>query len=125
MVLAACGTVSQAPVGRTILVGQAQAGQTVQAHVGDTVRVRLTDQFPVPGSSVVWDVSSSSPSVLVLNATVSPSPRPMHGEATYSADFAAQAAGQAQLLAHAATSCEAMPKLNCPDQRFTITVVIS
>jgi hypothetical protein len=43
---------------------------------------------------------------------------------TYTADFRAISAGQALLDAKGATTCEAMAKSNCPDQHFTITVVV-
>ena len=43
---------------------------------------------------------------------------------TYTADFRAITAGQALLDAKGATTCEAMAKSSCPDQHFTITVVV-
>ena len=43
---------------------------------------------------------------------------------TYTAEFLAASAGQAVLDANGATSCVAMAKSGCPDQHFTITVVV-
>ena len=34
-------------------------------------------------------------------------------------------AGQALLAAKGATTCEAMAKSSCPDQQFTVTVVVT
>jgi hypothetical protein len=106
-------------------VGTEQAGTTVHAQVGDTIRVKLQDSFPVPGSSLVWSVSSSSPSILSPTSTTAPTPAPMRGVSPYVADFLAQTSGQAILNARGATTCEAMAKQYCPDQAFTIRVIVS
>jgi predicted secreted protein len=111
---------------QTRVVGEADAGRTVQARIGDTVQVRLVESFPVPGSSLVWDVSSSAPSVLAPGSvTRDPAERPRVGQVAYTAEFSAKSGGQAQLIARGSTTCEAMAKQSCPNQDFTITVVVS
>ncbi len=122
----ACGMASTPVAHSTLIVGEADAGKTVQARVGDTVRVQLQEDFPVPGSSLVWDVSSSAPSVVNAGkVTRDPAVRPGVGHVAYTADFTAVAAGQAQLIARGSTTCEAMPKPGCPNRDFTIMVVVS
>jgi hypothetical protein len=124
--LCACGSLTQqAAAGATIDLGKGQAGQTVRAKVGDTLRVKLDDQFPVPGSSLVWTVRSSDATVLLVQTETVPSPRPGLGSVRYEADFLAAAGGTAVLNARGATTCEAMAKPSCPDQTFTITVIVS
>ena len=123
-VAGACGR----PIDPSVTVvdlGLDQAGQTVQVRVGDEVRITLQDQFPVPGSSLVWRVTSSAPRVLSLASESRPSPAPGLGNRDYVAVFATEEAGQATLDAHGTTECEAMMKSACPDRDFTITVVVS
>jgi hypothetical protein len=122
---AACGAVPAPAGGATIELGAKDAGGTVHARVGDMVRIKLVDEVPVPGSSLVWRVRSSAPDVLAIKSESGPSPRPAIGNADYTAEFAAQAGGQAVLTAHGAQTCEAMAKPACADQEFTITVVVS
>ena len=122
----ACGSAAVPATRNTLVVGEADAGKTVQARVGDTVRVKLEESFPVPGSSLVWDVSSNAPSVLAAGrVTRDPVERPRIGKVSYTADFAAAAAGQAQLIARGSTTCEAMTKEGCPNRDFTMTVIVS
>jgi hypothetical protein len=122
---ACCGTTTHA-AGSTVVLGQQDAGRTVQLSIGDTVRVTLKEDRPVPGSSLTWDVTSSLPSVLQAGAvTRNPATMSPVGSDTYAADFLAVSSGQAVLDAHGTTSCEAMAKQNCPDRDFTITVVVS
>lgn len=110
----------------TVVLSQQDAGRTVQVMVGDTVRVTLTQDRPVPGSSLTWDVTSSVQSVLKAGAvTRNPPTLTPVGKDTYTADFLALAAGQAVLGAHGSTSCEAMAKAFCPDQNFQITVAVT
>jgi predicted secreted protein len=122
-----CGASTSPAAGSTVVLGEADAGRTVQVKVGDTVRVTLEEDFPVPGSALVWDVTSHDASVL-QQGKVTRSPRSQSGlgaHDTYTADFHAGAAGQAVLDAHGATSCEAMAKENCPDRDFNITIVVT
>ena len=125
----ACGAHgSSAPAAhRTITLGKEQAGQTIHASVGDTVRVNLDEQFgPVPGIALVWDVSTSAPSVMKLaRVTRDPVNRPRIGTVKYTADFTAAKAGEAKLLGRGSQSCEAMAAADCTGQDFTITVVVS
>ncbi len=123
LALMACGSSSTAArTPSTIVVKEDAAGQTLQAYVGDTVRVELTESFPVPGSSLTWDVSSSAPSVLKLaKVTRDPATRPQRGTVSYTADFTVAASGQATLFARGSQTCEAMA--TCPQKNFTVTVV--
>jgi hypothetical protein len=122
--IASCGAVTHA-AGGTVELGQQDAGRTVQVNVGDTIRIKLVEDRPVPGSSVTWDVTSSLPSVLQAG-TVTRDPATMTpvGSDTYTADFLALTGGQALLNAHGTTSCEAMAKASCPDRAFQITVAV-
>jgi hypothetical protein len=122
---ASCGTTTHA-AGSTVVLGQNDAGRTVQVKVGDTVQVKLVENRPVPGSSLSWNVTSSLPSVLQAGSvTRNPAVMTPIGNDTYTADFLALTSGQAVLDAHGTTSCEAMPKQSCPDRDLKITVVVS
>jgi predicted secreted protein len=127
VVAVACGSAPAAPGSRTVDLLEKDAGTAVQVRAGDTVRVQLVESFPVPGSSLVWDVMSSDPSVLtLLKAGRAPQvPSAPGGTDTYTAFFNAAAAGRATLNAHGATTCEAMAKQSCPDRNFTITVEVT
>src|SRR6476660_5483605 len=87
----ACGaTGTSASIGhKTIAVGKEHAGQTIHVAVGDTVIVNVEEQFgPVPGIALVWDVSTSAPTVLKLDkVTRDPAERPRVGNVNYSAQF--------------------------------------
>jgi hypothetical protein len=126
MVAVACGS-TPVPGSRTIDLVEKDAGTTVQARAGDTVRMQLVESFPVPGSSLVWAVTSSDPSVLSGIATErAPQVRSGPGGTdTYTATFKAAGVGRATLNAHGATTCEAMLKSSCPDRNFTINVVVA
>jgi len=123
--LAACGgSIGPAHVPTTIVVNQDSAGKTISAHVGDTIEVQLQESFPVPGSSLTWDVSTSSPSVLKLGkVTRDPAERPRQGTVKYTADFSATTSGEAKLFARGSQTCEAMPV--CPQKDFTVTIDVS
>lgn len=123
----ACGGVPAQAAATTIVLHQTDAGKTFNVRGGDTVRVVLDDTYPVPGSSLVWSVASS-PAAILQPGAVSRSPQvrtsgPGRTD-TYTAEFRAISAGQAVLDAKGATTCEAMAKTGCPDQHFTITVVV-
>jgi hypothetical protein len=82
---------------------------------------------PGPGSSLVWNVTSS-PTTILQPGVVTRTPQVKNGPGrtdTYTAEFRAISAGQAVLDAKGATTCEAMAKQNCPDHDFTITVVVT
>jgi hypothetical protein len=125
VVFTACGSaVVPAHTPQTIVINQDSAGKTISAHVGDTLEVRLQESFPVPGSSLTWDVSTSAPSVLKPGSvTRDPAERPRQGTVKFTADFAALAAGEAKLFAKGAQTCEAMP--TCPQKDFTVTVSVT
>ena len=112
---------------KTIAVGKDQAGQAIHASVGDTVTVNLEEQFgPVPGVALVWDVSTSAPSVLKLDkVTRDPAERPRAGKVKYIADFIATRTGEAMLVVRGSQTCEAMVPPACQGQEFTITVVVA
>lgn len=122
-----CGGASATPAASTIVLHQTDSGKTFNVHGGDTVRVVLVDTYPVPGSSLVWSVAAS-PSGVLQPGTENRSPQ-VRGSGpgrtdTYTAEFLAVSAGQAVLDAKGATTCEAMAKSGCPDQHFTINVVV-
>jgi hypothetical protein len=126
IVTGACGSAPAPAAGATIVLHQTDAGKTFNVRGGDIVRVILDDNYPVPGSSLVWNVASS-PTTVLQPGTASRTPQVKNGPGrtdTYTAEFRAITAGQAVLDAKGATSCEAMAKSNCPDQHFTITVVV-
>jgi predicted secreted protein len=123
---AACGASPMPAAGTTIVLHETDAGKTFNLHGGDTVRIVLDDSYPVPGSSLVWNVAGS-PATVLQPGTVTRSPQVRNGPGrtdTYAAEFRAVAAGQALLEATGATTCEAMAKSSCPDRHFTITVVV-
>jgi hypothetical protein len=121
-----CGG-TPATAATTIVLHQVDAGKTFTVHGGDTVRVVLIDTYPVPGSSLVWTATGAPAGVLkFVSENRSPQVRgsgPGRTD-TYSADLLAVSAGQAVLDAKGATTCEAMAKSGCPDQHFTITIVV-
>ena len=123
--ITACGSsIGPAYGPNTVVIGADSAGKTLQVHVGDTVQVQLQESFPVPGSSLTWDVSSSAPSVLKpAKVTRDPAERPRQGTVKYTADFSAARTGEAKLFARGAQTCEAMPA--CPQKDFTVTVDVS
>jgi predicted secreted protein len=126
LVIFACGAATATRQAQTVTLGENDAARTVQVRPGDTVRVQLVDSFPVPGSSLVWDVGSNDQSVLAaLKAERTPQVHGAVGTDTYTALFNAARAGRAKLNAHGATTCEAMSKQGCPDRNFTITVVVA
>jgi FtsP/CotA-like multicopper oxidase with cupredoxin domain len=123
----ACGAAPVPASGITIVLHQTDAGKTFNVHGGDTVRIILVDTYPVPGSSLVWSVAGA-PATILQPGAVSRSPQvrasgPGRTD-TYTAEFRAISAGQALLDAKGATTCEAMAKSSCPDQHFTITVIV-
>ena len=125
MAVACGGTATPVAAHSTIVVGQDQAGKTVDAKVGDTVRVKLTEEFPLPGSSLVWDVTSSRPTLLKLDkVTRDPAERPRQGNVAYTADFVAKSGGSADLIARGSRTCEAMAAPACQSINFTVTIRI-
>jgi predicted secreted protein len=126
-VACACATGTASSPGTTVDLGEKDSGQAAHVRVGDTVRVTLEEDFPVPGSALVWNVTSSDAAVLQPGAaTRSPQVRSgPGGHDTYTAEFRVLKAGQAVLVAHGTTSCEAMQKQFCPDREFNITVMVA
>ena len=128
MAAVSCGGAPAQAAASTIVIHQTDQGKTFNVHGGDTIRVVLVDQYPVPGSSLVWTVLASPPSVLKAGAWSRSAQVRDSGPGrtdTYTADFKAIAAGQGKLDAKGATSCEAMAKPACPDKAFSITIVVS
>ena len=120
----ACGSTGAAVSSQTIVLNQDSAGKTVSAHVGDTIQVKLEESFPLPGSSLIWDVSTSAPSVLKLSkVSRDPAERPRKGTVAYTAEFAATGAGSATLFLRGSRTCEAMP--TCQQENLTITISVS
>ena len=112
---------------KTIAVGKDQAGQTIHVGVGDTVIVNVEEQFgPVPGIALVWDVSTSVPTVLKLEkVTRDPADRPRVGSVEYRAQFIAAKSGEASLFARGSQTCEAMAAPACKGLDFVIKVVVA
>lgn len=108
-----------------VILTQADASRSISLVSGTHILLQLQDQFPVPGSSLVWVASSSSPAVLALLSQSSPSPAPGLGNAPYIATFVARSPGATTIVAHGATTCEAMAKSACPDRDFTITITVT
>lgn len=125
--LGACGGAPAPPAGSTVVLHESDAGKTVSVRAGDMIQIMLADSYPVPGSSLVWNVHSSPASILQPGTVIrSRSVRSGPGRTdTYTADFRAIGAGQAALDAKGATTCEAMLKQYCPDRQFTITVMVT
>ena len=123
-----CGGTPTPIATTTVVLKETDAGKTFNIHGGSTVRVELTDNYPVPGSSLVWTVAASPTTVLKAESQ-NRTPQVRNGGPgrtdTYTAEFLAVSAGQAVLDAKGATTCEAMAKSNCPDQHFAITVVVT
>ena len=126
-VVCACGGTAAQAGGKTVSLVEADAAKTFTVRGGDTIHITLQDTYPVPGSSLVWNVGSSASTVLQPGVTTrSEQVRSGPGRTdTYTADFLAVGAGQAVLGAKGATTCEAMAKSNCPDRQFTINVVVT
>lgn len=125
VLLLGCGsTAGRTP--ETLVLHESDGGRTVHVRAGDTVQVKLVESFPVPGSSLVWEVTSSTPSVLAAGrVTRDPAERPRIGQVAYTAEFSARTRGEARLIARGSTTCEAMAKEGCPNRDFTITVTVS
>jgi hypothetical protein len=127
MAAGACGGAPAQRAGSTVVLHEADAGKTFTVHGGDKVQIVLTDTYPVPGSSLVWNVAGSPVTVLKAG-TANRTPQVRNGPGrtdTYTADFLAVGAGQAVLDAKGARTCEAMQPSACLDQHFTITVVVA
>jgi hypothetical protein len=123
-----CGGAPAQAAATTIVLHEADAGKTFNVHGGDTIRVVLTDTYPVPGSSLVWTVLASPTSVLKAGAWSRSAQVRDSGPGrtdTYTADFSAVAAGSGKLDANGARSCEAMAKPGCPDQTLSFTIVVT
>jgi hypothetical protein len=104
---------------------QSDAGHTFRVSSGTSVQLSLKDSFPVPGSSLVWSVASSDPSVLHLDSASSISVQPGRGDVPYTSTFSTHSPGLVTLSAHGATTCEALAKSACPDQDFSIAIVVT
>lgn len=122
----ACGATPVPASGTAIVLNETDVGKTFNLHGGEIVRIVLDDSYPVPGSSLVWNVAGS-PTAVLQPRTVTRSLQVRNGPGrtdSYTAEFLAVAAGQALLDAQGATTREAMAKSNCPDRHFAITVVV-
>jgi hypothetical protein len=126
-VICACGGTAVQADAKTVAMVESDAGKTFTVRGGDTIHITLEDTYPVPGSSLIWNVGSTASTVLQPGTTTrSKQVRSGPGRTdTYTADFVAVGAGQALLNAKGTTTCEAMAKVNCPDRQFTITVVVT
>jgi hypothetical protein len=122
LAVVACGSPAS-PQPRTVGIGDAQNGQSVGAHVGDTLRLSL--------SRTTWTISGSSdPSVLqaVGEQVVSPAPPgscyPGMGCGTTTALFRALRAGSATVTATRVSCGEALRCVGTEGQ-YEVVVVVS
>lgn len=106
-----------------IRVTETDFGQTIRASQGQSVEVELIDRRPVPGSSLVWSVSSTDAAVLELKSELPGVAAPMK-DSVYRAWFVARRAGTAKIHAAGATTCEAMLKSGCPDRSADVTIQV-
>jgi hypothetical protein len=118
----ACGSPSS-PQPREVAVGDAQNGQSVSAHVGDTLRIVL--------SSTTWTISGSSdPSVLQSQGeqVVSPAPAgscyPGMGCGTTTAVFRAMRPGTATVTATRVSCGEARRCVGAEGQ-YQVVIIVS
>jgi predicted secreted protein len=120
-VVAACGSSGQhAP--QQLVAGDAQNGQTVKVHVGDTLRVAL--------NSTVWTISGSSDPVVLeqqgQQVIVSAPPGTCYvgqGCGTTTADFRAVKAGTAEVDA-SRVSCGEARRCVGPEGVYRVTVIV-
>jgi hypothetical protein len=122
LALASCVTSSSPPT-KVVTVGDAQDGQSVSAHVGDTVGVVL--------DSTAWTISGSSdPGILQPQGgqTVSPAPQgscfPGMACGTTSAEFRALKRGSATVSATRVSCGEARVCVG-HEGMYQVTVVVS
>jgi hypothetical protein len=122
LAVVACGSPTS-PQPRTVGIGEAQNGQSVGAHVGDTLRLRL--------SRTTWTISGSSdPSVLQAlgEQVVSPAPPgscyPGMGCGTTTALFRALRSGSATVTATRVSCGEALRCVGAEGQ-YEVVVVVS
>ena len=96
-----------------IRVTEADFGQTVKVSPGQSVDVELIDRRPVPGSSLVWSVSSTDPAVLELKSEQPGVAAPMK-DSVYRAMFVARRAGTAKIHAAGTTTPRQCSKAAAP-----------
>ena len=122
LAVVACGSASS-PQPREVVIGEARNGQSVGAHIGDTLRLTL--------SRTTWTISGSSdPSVLQAQGeqVVSPAPPgvcfPGMGCGTTTALFRALRAGSATVTATRVSCGEALRCVGAEGQ-YEVVIVVS
>ena len=108
----------------SLVLTAASSGHTFTMAVGQTVQIQLQDAWTVPGSSLVWNVTASDSNVLATLSVPKP-PSPHFGGTTpVTFSFRAHSSGFSILNALGSTTCEAMAKASCPDQQFSVTILV-
>ena len=126
LLLTACGAAQTTALDRPppVVLHETDFGRTLRVTQGQTLNLELTDRRPFPGSSTVWEATSSDPRILELTAHQHSATAPAR-DGTYTASLVAKATGTARILLVGATTCEAMAKSSCPDQAAQISIEVS
>src|SRR5437588_6449784 len=125
--VAACGSVARPTPPPPVVILESdfvQAVRQVEVTPGQEVDLLLSDRRPVPGSSLIWTARTADPAILAFVREQRTAAAPGR-DGTYMAVFVAKALGTTRILIAGATSCEAMPKANCPDRSAQIGVTVS
>jgi len=123
----ACGSVARPAPPPPVVIYQSDFIETVrQVDVtpGQEVHLVLSDRRPVPGSSLIWTARTADPAILAFVREQRTAAAPGR-DGTYMAVFMAKALGTTRILIAGATTCEAMPKVSCPDRSAQIGVTVS
>lgn len=126
--LGACGSRAALPAATSsppppLTITEADFGQARTATVGQSIHVELTDRRPIPGSSLVWSVTSTDPATLEMVSSQHGAAAPTR-DSSYTALFLAHRRGVVKIHAAGATTCEAMQKSACPDRAADVIVSI-
>jgi len=125
--VAACGSVARPAPPPLVVIHQSDFIETVrQVDItpGQEVHLVLSDRRPVTGSSLIWTARTEDPAILAFVREQRTAAAPGR-DGTYMAVFMAKALGTTRILIAGATTCEAMPKVSCPDRSAQIAVTVS
>ena len=124
LAVAACGSLTAPAPPPPLKLNEANFGRSVNATRGPEIDVVLIDRRPVPGSSLIWTARTADPAILAFVREQRTAAAPGR-DGTYMAVFMAKALGTTRILIAGATTCEAMPKVSCPDRSAQIGVRVS